>query len=361
MGLLKDGPPLPFTPIQMPFSTAVLSSLPSVGVGTRGAVVAASRKRSTAVSGEHPQRTHRTKAGKTSTYWQVKYFDPDGKRRSKLFRRNIDAERFASTTEADLIRGQWIDPNAGQRLFDDVASDWLQTRIHAETTAAAVASDLENHILPAFRGRAIGAIRYSEVQAFVSRLSRILAPTTVERIYRWLASIFLVALRDDIIRKTPCAGIKLPAKTSGPVAPLLQEEVERLLAALPDPCNTMAAVAAGCGLRQGEVFGLTVPKVNFLRDRSLNVAQQLIAGLRGKPPCHAPPKRNSVRAVPASDVVLETIAHHLEVHLPTTQLERVDGTMEYLVFTDASGRPYDGAATGTSGGRRGRRLPSPTP
>src|SRR5207248_1028893 len=96
--------------------------------------------------------------------------------------------------------------------------------------------------------------------------------------------------------------------------------------------------AAACGLRQGEVFGLTVPKVSFLRDRSLNVAQQLITGIPGRPPYLAPPKRNSVRTVPASDVVLETIARHLEIHPSTTQLENLDGTMEYLVYTDLSGR-----------------------
>lgn len=283
--------------------------------------------------------THTTKAGRVSTYYQVKYFDPDGRRRSKLFRRRIDAERFATTTAADVLRGEWIDPNAGQRLFEEVAADWLETRIHAETTTAGVASDLAKHILPAFSGRPIGAIRYSEVQAWVTRLSKQLAPATVERIYRWLASIFRMALRDDLIRKTPCDGIKLPAKTTGPITPLLEEELEALIRALPESHRAMAVVGAGAGLRQGEVFGLTVPRVDFLRGRAIHVVQQLITGLPGKPPFLAPPKRNSVRTVPGDEVVLEAIARHLEVHPPTVQLPSLDGSMEYLVFTD-NDRPH---------------------
>lgn len=286
------------------------------------------------------KRTHKTLAEKVSNYYQVKYFDPEGKRRSKMFRRRIDAERFATTIEADVIRGEWIDPNAGQRLFDDVAADWLETRIHADTTAATVAIDLEKHILTAFRGRPIGSIRHSEVQAWVTRLSKTLAPNTVERIYRWMASIFRMALHDDIIRKTPCYEIKLPPKTQGPVTPLLQEEVEALVRALPDRYQTMAVVAAGAGLRQGEVFGLTVPRVDFLRGRTINVVQQLITGLKGRAPYLAVPKRNSVRSVPADELVLEALARHLEVYPPAVQLESVEGAVEHLVFTDDRGQPH---------------------
>jgi len=94
----------------------------------------------------------------------------------------------------------------------DVAEHWRTTQVHADTTAAAVAGDLKNHILPAFGDKEIGRIRHSDIQAWVRRLSERLAPTTVDRSYRWLAAIFRLAVNDDLIRRSPCFAIKLPAK-----------------------------------------------------------------------------------------------------------------------------------------------------
>ena len=103
--------------------------------------------------------------------WQARYRDPDGRQRAKEFTKKVDAERFLATTWADMARGDWINPVDAKRLFADVAEHWRTTQVHADTTAAAVAGDLKNHILPAFGDKEIGRIRHSDVQAWVRRLS----------------------------------------------------------------------------------------------------------------------------------------------------------------------------------------------
>src|ERR1043166_4498220 len=72
--------------------------------------------------------------------WQARYRDPDGRQRAKEFTKKVDAERFLATTRADLARGDWINPADSKRLFADVAEHWRTTRVHADTTAAAVAA-----------------------------------------------------------------------------------------------------------------------------------------------------------------------------------------------------------------------------
>ena len=68
------------------------------------------------------------------------------------------------------------------------------------------------------------------------------------------------------------------------------------------------ALGAGAGLRLGEVFGLQVDRVDFLR-RTIRVDQQL---LRRGPVRLGPPKTpSSVRTVPVADVVLEELAEHM--------------------------------------------------
>lgn len=60
--------------------------------------------------------------------YDVRYRDPSGKVRTKTFRRRADADKFAATTEADKLRGAWIDPDAGRALFRGYADEWVAQR-----------------------------------------------------------------------------------------------------------------------------------------------------------------------------------------------------------------------------------------
>jgi integrase len=69
-------------------------------------------------------------------------------------------------------------------------------------------------------------------------------------------------------------------------------------------------VAAGTGLRQGELFGLTVDRLDFLR-RELRVDRQLWTPKQG-PAVLAPPKTsNSYRTVAISSLVAAGLSAHL--------------------------------------------------
>lgn len=110
--------------------------------------------------------------------------------------------------------------------------------------------------------------------------------------------------------------------------PWTTEQVSRVVAALPERYAATAVVAAGCGLRQGEVFGLRVEDVDFLR-RRLFVRQQVkqVGGKR----LLAPPKGGKTREVPLPEVVALALAEHLRRFPP------VDG----LVFTSRERQPLD--------------------
>jgi hypothetical protein len=42
--------------------------------------------------------------------WQAAYRGPDGRERTRTFDRKVDAERWLTAAEADLLRGTWVDP-----------------------------------------------------------------------------------------------------------------------------------------------------------------------------------------------------------------------------------------------------------
>jgi integrase len=188
---------------------------------------------------------------------------------------------------------------------------------------------LRFHVLPRFEDRPIGSIRRSEIQAFVKELSTKMQPSTVEVVYRHLASIFKSAVADRIIAASPCDRISLPKIERTRVQPLETERVLAIADSLPERYGALVVLAAGTGLRQGEAFGLTVPHVDFLR-RRLDVVQQLVL-VQNRPPFLAPPKTDaSVRSIPLPQSVADALARHLEVHPPNEN---------QLVFTNERGEP----------------------
>jgi hypothetical protein len=46
--------------------------------------------------------------------WVARYFDPDGRRRGKVFDRKVDAERFLRQIETSKDTSSYVDPARGK-------------------------------------------------------------------------------------------------------------------------------------------------------------------------------------------------------------------------------------------------------
>ncbi len=138
-----------------------------------------------------------------------------------------------------------------------------------------------------------------------------LAPATVGVVHGLVSSVFKAAVRDRRIMANPCEGTRLPKPERVKVVPPTTEQVEHLRDSLPDPSlRAVVTFTAGTGLRQGEVFGLTVDRLNMLR-REVTVDRQLVK-LPDQPARLGPPKTTaSVRTVPLPQVVVDALAAHL--------------------------------------------------
>ncbi len=280
----------------------------------------------------HVEKRRRTRDdGTTGWSWRARYIDPDGRERSHTFARRTDAERFLTTVEASKLTGGYIDPRAGRVTFASFAASWLAAQTFEESTREAVASRLRAHLLPTFAGQELRAIRPSGVQAWLRGLQQQLAPTYVRVLLANLSAILSAAVEDGLITRNPCStrAVRAPRAPQGRLVPWTVERVKTVTAALPDRYRTLPIVAAGCGLRQGEVFGLRVQDVDFLR-RKLRVEHQVkIVGSRI---VLALPKGSKTREVPLPDVVAVALAEHLRQY-PAGE----DG----LIFTSRQGKPLD--------------------
>lgn len=269
----------------------------------------------------------RVRKGKIT--WLARWRDPSGRQRKRSFPRRVDATKFLTVIEADMLQGKYVDPN-DPTLFKDYAESWRNAQVHRLTTQAHVETNLRRHVYPYFGNRRLSTLRPSEIQAWVTKLSSKLAPSTVQVIHGIVAAIYKSAIRDHRVNVNPCEPTKLPKKLPREIIPLATEAVAELVDNIPNRYRCLVILAAGTGMRQGECFGLTLDRVDFLR-RSVRVDQQMIL-LPHREPFLAPPKTNaSHRTIPMPQVVVEALAEHIRRYGVTHS--------DQLIFTDDTGAP----------------------
>lgn len=254
--------------------------------------------------------------------WRARWRTPEGASRSKNFKRKADAERFLTTVEATKLAGGYVDPAAGRVTFVEFATDWLSSQTFDPSTREAVESRLRVHILPTLGAIELRQIRPSTVQAWMRGRQETCAPRYVRVMLANLSAILGAAVEDDLIQRNPCrsSAVRAPAVQPTKVVPWTVDQVTAVVNVHPERWRAAPVVAAGCGLRQGEVFGLRVEDIDLVRHRVL-VRQQV--KLLGGHPVIALPKGRKTREAPLPDVVAATVAEHLR------QYPAVDG----LLFT----------------------------
>lgn len=104
--------------------------------------------------------TKDVKRVRTSLYgkgmrYKVRYLDPDGNERSKMFpdRSRKLAEDFLVDMESKVRGGSYIDPTAGKVMFKSYATTWLEGQSFEENTRQTTESRLHAMTYPSFRRR----------------------------------------------------------------------------------------------------------------------------------------------------------------------------------------------------------------
>lgn len=153
--------------------------------------------------------------------------------------------------------------------------------------------------------------------------------------------VLKAAVEDSKIARTPCRKINLPEVVTEQVRIPTLGELEAVAALLPANYRRAVPVVAGTGLRLGEVLGLTVDRVGWLR-RTITVDRQMQTYPDGRVE-HAPVKRAaSNRVIPVGDVTLHTL---------NAQLAEFPSTPDGLIFRTALGGPVRRGRWGAAWGK----------
>jgi len=88
-------------------------------------------------------------------------------------------------------------------------------------------------------------------------------PASINRELEVMRRIYNLAVREDMVIKNPCWKVTRLSEKNARDRILSQEEFQKLIKELPQHAADIVTVAYFCGMRAGEIFGLTWDRVNM--------------------------------------------------------------------------------------------------
>ena len=236
------------------------------------------------------------------------------------------------------MAGPYVDPAAGRMVFRKYAEEWLRTRSFDESTRETTEFRVRKHLLPFFGDRQLAAIKPGHVREWDRSMVDKLAPATRAVVFAHLRTILNAAVDDERIAKNPCSAksVTAPRPTQRRVVPWKLETVSAIQASMAQRSRAVVDLGAGCGMRQGEVFGFSPDDVDFdggwlhiVRQVKI-VRYRMVFGL---------PKNDRDRRVPLPDSVADVLRAHfnefppVKVTLPWEDPASDERVTVPLVFT----------------------------
>lgn len=205
--------------------------------------------------------------------WQVRYPGADGLLRSdeRTYESKSEAERRLVEIEADVRRGDWVDPDAGKVSVKEYAEKWIAERDLEDRTPELYSGYLRNHIGPALGSTMLCDLTAPRVRSWRNTLKESgVGATTIARCYSLLRAVLNTAVDDEILRRNPCRirGGGQAETPERPTAPLA--EVFTIAASIDRRYRLLVLLAAFGQLRFGELVAL--------RKSDLTVSQHGLAG-----------------------------------------------------------------------------------
>ena len=92
--------------------------------------------------------------------------------------------------EISKLRGEWVDPTRSRITVGEWAERWYEAQLQLKaTTLSGYRYTLDWHVIPVWGTVRLVDIGHADVQAWVTKLTKTLAASTVRQIYLVLAGL----------------------------------------------------------------------------------------------------------------------------------------------------------------------------
>lgn len=165
----------------------------------------------------------------------------------------VDGLRLEVNAEAPIVRSRGI--TVGELIAHYEQTELADSgRRKSPATRKVYRQFLHSYIKPVWGNRPLREMRPVAVERWLDSLPH--APATRAKIRNLLSALFQHAIRQEWAENNPIRAVRVSAKRLREPDILTPEEVNLLVAELPEPCRTMALLAALTGLRVSEILGL---------------------------------------------------------------------------------------------------------
>jgi integrase len=263
--------------------------------------------------------------------WQARFRGPDGVLYTApgTFPFKRDGARWLAMTEAEILFGNWTDPDGARVPLIEYAEVWIEERPGLRPkTIQLYRYLLRRHIALGFT--TVGIITDADVRRWRADLiAGGVSPVTTAKAYRLLKAVLATAVEDGLIRRNPCR-LRGAGTEHSPERPLLTVgQVYELADACGPRYYALVLLACFCGLRWGELVALRRRDVD-IGTATVRITRQLTE-VNGQAPLFAPPKTAAGRRIV---VIPSPVLPAIEAHLKAHAQPGPDG----LLFTSPNGQ-----------------------
>lgn len=276
-----------------------------------------------------------------------KRFTVDGKRYSAYGVTNKELQRKEKEIRKMIEEGTYT--NNRHITLSEYFKEWEQGRkgVVKDSSARITRYKYNAHIAPVFGDRRIQSLEKREIIKFQQDLAKRMKPTSVTDVVNTLKSILNSAVADDIISKSPAAGIK-PLRTDSMVkasetihrALTKEEETLFLNASKNEWLYEFFCFSLCTGMRIMEIGALQWKDIDYINN-VIHVTKTLSIENKDKIHVTPPKSESSKRDIPMNDTIKQILKMQREKML---LLYGADGVrMESRIFVSQYGKVVSSA------------------
>ncbi|MEV6979925.1 tyrosine-type recombinase/integrase [Sphaerisporangium sp. NPDC051017] len=230
------------------------------------------------------------------------------------FATRTDADRALTLIEAQIISGEWTDPQRGKVLLGDYARAWIKERPGLRPkTIENYTWLLNRRIMPGLGGVQVGKLTTPMIRAWrAALLDGGVSVSTTAKAYRFIRAVLMTATEEDkMLSRNPCR-IKGADNEHTPERPTLTvAQVFELADRMADRrFQALVLLATFASLRWAEVIGLRRADIDLKR-RTVRIREQLLELDGGEMVLGPPKSRAGKRTVGIPAAIVPALTDHL--------------------------------------------------
>ncbi|MFC9245540.1 hypothetical protein ACFT7S_16415 [Streptomyces sp. NPDC057136] len=180
--------------------------------------------------------------------------------RDKSFETLEDAKAWLRRSSTDQERGEFIDPRDGSiTLADYIQQYWMPGIRGAAKTRKSLDERIRLHVIPYLGELPLNKVSAAELRTYIVKLEAKCSPQYARSILSALSTVLETAVDDKRLSRNPMRSksVRWPKLPDERREPWPETTSRRVRDEISKRHRIAVVLGLGCGLRQGEVFGLS--------------------------------------------------------------------------------------------------------